>query len=57
MLRSLIHLDLNVLQGDKYGSIFILVHTDSQLDKHHEWEGEGNLFLYWVRENYWSPEA
>ena len=35
MLRSLIHLDLSFVQGDKYGSIFILLHTDSQLDQHH----------------------
>jgi hypothetical protein len=27
MLRSLIHLDLNFVQGDKYGSIFIFLHT------------------------------
>mgnify|MGYP007133048323 CR=1 FL=1 len=35
MLRSLIHLDLSFVQGDKYGSIFIFLHTDSQLDQHH----------------------
>jgi hypothetical protein len=23
------------VQGDKYGSVFILLHTDSQLDQHH----------------------
>ena len=33
MLRSLIHLDLSFVQGDKYGSI--ILHTDSQLDQHH----------------------
>jgi hypothetical protein len=35
MLRSLIHLDFSPLQGDKYGSTFIVLHTDCQLDKHH----------------------
>jgi hypothetical protein len=35
MLRFLIYLDLDLsfVQGDKYGSIFILLHTDSQLDQ------------------------
>jgi hypothetical protein len=32
MLRSLIHLDLSFVQGDKYGPIFILLHVDIQLD-------------------------
>jgi hypothetical protein len=32
MLRSLIYLDLSFVQGDKYGPIFILLLTDSQLD-------------------------
>jgi hypothetical protein len=35
MLRSLIYLDLNFVQDDKSGSIFIFLHTDSQLDQHH----------------------
>jgi hypothetical protein len=35
MLRFSIHLDLSFVQGDKCGSIFILLHTDSQLDEHH----------------------
>jgi hypothetical protein len=35
MYWSLIHLDLSFVQGDKYGSIFILLHTDSQLNQHH----------------------
>jgi hypothetical protein len=35
MLRSLTHLDLSFVQGDKYGSIFIFLHTDYQLDQHH----------------------
>jgi hypothetical protein len=33
-LSSLIHLDLNLVQGDKCDSIFILLHTDNQLDQH-----------------------
>jgi hypothetical protein len=35
MLRSLIHLHLSFVQGDKYGSIFIFLHTDCQLNDHH----------------------
>ena len=35
VLRSLIHLYLGLVQGDKHGSIFILPHIDSQLDQHH----------------------
>jgi hypothetical protein len=35
MLRSLIHLDLSFVHGDKYGSIFIFLHIDCQLDQHH----------------------
>ena len=35
MLRFLIRFNLRFVQGDKYGSIFILLHTDSQLDQHH----------------------
>ena len=34
MLRSLIHLDLSFVQGDRYGSICILLHADIQLDWH-----------------------
>jgi hypothetical protein len=34
MLRSLIYLDLSFVQGDKHGSIFILLHTDHQLNQH-----------------------
>jgi hypothetical protein len=30
MLRSLIHLNLSFVQSNKYGSIFIFLHTDSQ---------------------------
>jgi hypothetical protein len=32
--RSLLHLDLSFVQGDKYGSICMLLHTDIQLDQH-----------------------
>jgi hypothetical protein len=35
MLRSLIHLNLSFVQGDKYVSIFIILHTDKKLDQHH----------------------
>jgi hypothetical protein len=35
MLRSLIHLDLSFVPGDKNGSISILLHTDSQLYQHY----------------------
>ncbi|CAO2598797.1 hypothetical protein LEMLEM_LOCUS9569, partial [Lemmus lemmus] len=35
MLRSLIHLDLSFVHGDRYGSIFILIHVDIQLYQHH----------------------
>ena len=28
MLRSLIHLDLSFVHGDRYGSIYILLHVD-----------------------------
>jgi hypothetical protein len=29
------HLDLSFVQGDKYKSVCILLHTDHQLDQHH----------------------
>ena len=32
ILRSLIHLELSFVQGDKYGSVYILLHVDIQLD-------------------------
>ena len=35
LLRSLIHLDLSFVQGDKYGFIFIFQHTDCYLDQPH----------------------
>ena len=35
MLRSLIHLDFSFVQGNKYGSICILLHADIQVDQHH----------------------
>ena len=35
ILRSLIHLDLSFVHGDRYGSIFILLHADIQLCQHH----------------------
>ena len=33
--RYLIHLDLSFVQGDKYGSICILLHADILLDQHY----------------------
>jgi hypothetical protein len=33
MLRFLIHMDLSFVQDDKYGSIFIFLYTDCQLDE------------------------
>jgi hypothetical protein len=35
MWRSLIHLDLSFVQGDKNGSFCILLHADLQLNQHH----------------------
>ena len=35
MWRSLIYLHLIFVQGDKKGSIFILLHAECQLDQHH----------------------
>ena len=35
MLRSLIYLDLSFVQGDKYESIWILLHADIQFDQYH----------------------
>jgi hypothetical protein len=35
MLRSLIHLNLIFVQGNKYGYIFILICVDIQLVQHH----------------------
>jgi hypothetical protein len=35
MLRSLIYLNLSFGQGDKYESIFILLHVDIHLDQYH----------------------
>jgi hypothetical protein len=34
-LRTSIHLDLSFVQGDKYGSICIPLHSDLQLSQHH----------------------
>jgi hypothetical protein len=35
ILSSLIYFDLSFVQGDKYGTIFIFLHTDCQLDQHY----------------------
>ena len=34
ILRSLIHMDLTFVPGNRYGSICILLHVDIQLDQH-----------------------
>ena len=43
MWRPLIHLDLGFVQGDKNGSICLLLHVDCQLNLHHLLKG--SLFL------------
>jgi len=35
VLMPWVHLDLRFMQGDRYGSICILLHADIQLDLHH----------------------
>ncbi|CAO2579864.1 hypothetical protein LEMLEM_LOCUS1179, partial [Lemmus lemmus] len=35
MLRSLIHLDLSFVHGDRHGSIFIFLYVDIQLSQNH----------------------
>ena len=35
MLRSLIDLDMSFVHGDRYGSIFVLLHVHIQLCQHH----------------------
>lgn len=35
LLRSLIHLELGFVQGDKYGFICILLHKATQFGQHH----------------------
>ena len=35
ILRSLIHLDLSFVHGDRYGSIFIPLEVDIQICQHH----------------------
>jgi hypothetical protein len=35
MLRSLIHLELSLVQGNKYGSVCILLNAGIQLDQHY----------------------
>ena len=34
-MLSLVHLDLSIVQGDKYASVWILVHLAIQFDQHH----------------------
>ena len=42
MWRSLIHLHLSFLQGDKKGFIFIFLHAECQLSQHH-------LLIFYLR--------
>jgi hypothetical protein len=35
MVRSLVHSDLSFVEGDKYGSICILLHANHQFDQYH----------------------
>jgi hypothetical protein len=35
MLSSLTHLELSIVKGDKYGSIFIFLDSNCQLYQHH----------------------
>jgi hypothetical protein len=47
MWSSLIHLDLTLVQGDKYGSIRILLHDNNQLCQHQLLKMLFNLTLKW----------
>jgi hypothetical protein len=46
-LRSLIHLDLSYVQGDKYGSVCIILHADIQLDQQHLLKMLSLFFVVW----------
>ena len=35
MFRSLVHMDLSFVQGNRYGSIHIFLHAHIKLDQHH----------------------
>ena len=47
MLRSLIHLDLSFVHGDRYGSIFILLHVEIQLCQHHLLNMLSSIQFHW----------
>jgi hypothetical protein len=38
MLRVLNHLELSFVQGDRYGSILILIRAAIQFDEHYLWK-------------------
>ena len=46
MWRSLIHLDLSFVQGDKNGSIRTLLHANCQLNRHHLLKMLS--FIHWI---------
>ena len=46
MWRSLIHLEWSLVQGNKNGSIHILLHADLQLNQHHLLKRLS--FFYWM---------
>jgi hypothetical protein len=46
MFRSLIHLNLSFVKGDRYESIFIFLHTISQLDQNFETLKNIILFVF-----------
>ena len=48
MLRSLIHLELSFVQGDKYGSISILLHAYIRYDQHHLLKTLFSSMYYWL---------
>ena len=47
MWRSLIHLDLSFVQGNKNRSIYTLLHANHQLNKHHLLKNVAFFFTGW----------
>ena len=47
MLRSLIHLDLSFVQGDKYKSNCVFLHADCQLDQRHFLKSLSFFHYFW----------
>jgi hypothetical protein len=44
MVKSLVHLELSFVKGDKYGSICFLLYEDIQFDQHHFFIMENKTF-------------